>query len=61
MRIEVMTEDMKMAMMMVTWNTMTINVMMIIIVATLVTAIATQMIILTFNYLQPIKPMSNGI
>jgi hypothetical protein len=40
---------------------MTINVMMIIIVATLVTAIATQMIILTFNYLQPIKPMSNGI
>ena len=56
-----MTKVIMMAMIMAKWNTTTINVMMIIIVATLVTAIATQMIILTFNYLQPIKPMSNGI
>ena len=47
--------------MMATWIMMIINAMMIIIVATRVTAYVTLMIILTFNYLQPIKPKSNGI
>ncbi len=56
-----MIKVMKTATMMVTWIMMIINAMMIIIVATRVTAYVTLMITLTFNYLQPIKPKSNGI
>ena len=57
----IMIEVMKTATMMVTWIMMIINAMMIIIVAIRVTAYVTLMITLTFNYLQPIKPKSNGI
>ena len=50
-----MIEVMKTATMMITWIMMTINAMMIIFVATPVTAYVTMMITLIFNYLQTYK------